>query len=179
MRANHHRLIILKTALSNAGGDTLLNPWAIGNKGGLFRPLPLSCSPLSSRDPGRLQMVQRHKVPQGRPDLPYWGTRPALNPFHLLARVGGAWEKGGPPEILPRNFLPTAIAHGGLGLVPDAARRQIVSIMQTCLCAFHTPPAVLLRSRSCGGASARWSRGAPPVCPHAGASVGVPRGAPY
>jgi hypothetical protein len=95
-------------------------------------------------------MVQGQKVPQGRPDLPDRGTRPARNPFHLLGQVN-LTDEGGPPEILPRNFLPTAIAHGGLGLVPDAARRQIVSIVQTCICSLHTPPKVLLRSRSCGG----------------------------
>jgi hypothetical protein len=34
MRSNHHRLIILKTALPDKGGDALLNPWAMGEKGG-------------------------------------------------------------------------------------------------------------------------------------------------
>jgi hypothetical protein len=34
MRANHNRLIILKTALADECGDALLNTWAIGNKGG-------------------------------------------------------------------------------------------------------------------------------------------------
>jgi hypothetical protein len=147
---------------------------AAQSEGRLCHPQRLPCSPLFSRDAGRLQMVQGHKMTQRRPDLSDVGTHRARNPFHLLARVGCAGEAG-PPEVLSRNFVPTAIAHGGLGLVPDAARRQIGSIVQMGLCAFHTPPAVRLRSCSCGEASARWSRGAPPVCPHAGAAVGVPR----
>ena len=119
---------------------------------------------------GRLQMVQGHKITQGRPNLPYLCTRRALNPFHLLARVCGAGEAG-PPEVLPRNFLPTAIAPRGLGLVPDPTRRQIVAISQTRGCSLHIHSDVLLCARSCRGdmctlvaRSPAWALRGSPAC---------------
>jgi hypothetical protein len=50
--------------------DGVCSGYAEQSEGRLCYPRPLPCSPLSARDPGRLEMVQRHKVPQGRPDLP-------------------------------------------------------------------------------------------------------------
>src|SRR5919202_483709 len=88
---------------------------------------------------GGLEMMQGQKAPQGDPDVSERGARLARNPFHRLAPRCILCEAG-PPKIVPGNFTATMITHRGLGLVPYAIRRQILSI-PTWVYLFHTPPA--------------------------------------